>query len=173
MFKKIKNKVVEIHDPEVKYIYLEHMRSLGYSYQGSRTGAYLKLPLVFIPFKDMRTGELMVITEKKEDFIKDKELSSSFKIVPFYKLIKKSFVKKVISERNERNSYQYDSKRLFKSLKNRKGSNLIQSAIDKNAHLITCLNYTIDFLYGKDNESYLDSHKHLFISKGLKIMKKS
>jgi len=134
---------------------------------------YLKLPLVFIRLKDLKTGELIIFTEKKENFIKDKEFSSSFKIVPFYKLIKKSFVKEIIFERNERNSYQYDSKHLFKNLRNRKCSNLIQSAIDKNAHLITCLNYTIDFLYGKDNESYLDSYKRLFISKGLNLMKKS
>jgi len=170
MFKKdIEKKAVEIYDPLIKHIYSIHMNKLGYEFQEHYNGKIKRFPLIFIPLEDSKK----ILVKTKEEFIKEKNLEHVLEIVPFYKLIEKSFVKDIIAEKNDRNIFQYESKHLFKKLKNRKGSNLIESAIDKNAYLLTCLNYTIGFLYGYDNKSYLCTQRRAFIIKSLKIMKKS
>ena len=69
--------------------------------------------------------------------------------VPLYKVIKKSFVRGLIEQKNERSIIQSTMKKNIKVLPHVKGYELFQSSIDKNGYDISCLHFAIDFFYGK------------------------
>lgn len=68
----------------------------------------------------------------------------------FYKVVKKSFVFKLIHLKNEKSIYQKKIKKVIRSIKPHSGCEHFQSALDKNSNDISGIHFAIDFLFGKE-----------------------
>jgi len=96
--------------------------------------------------------------------------NGSFKAKPFYKMVKKSFVKKMIKAKNKRANFQKRFKR-FKLQKNEEGIDILNQAKAKNKNILNSMHICIDFLFGKNFGKKLTTFEQRSIYRALKKVK--
>jgi len=101
---------------------------------------------------------IVMIEESKKKQVKVFRKIPPLQGIFFYKVIKKSFVSKLIKEKDERVANQKRMKIFLSDIPNTKGYELMQSAVDKNAHKIQTLHFAIDLFFGK-NDGFMPTRR--------------
>jgi len=88
--------------------------------------------------------------ENKKDKLVRVDSEPGLDYLPFFKIVKKSYVKNMIHLKNEKSIFQKEAKKAIKLLPKVRGNgySLFQSSLDKNSYEIGCLHIAIDFFFG-------------------------
>jgi len=164
--------------PFLKSLFILAMQEQGCSLPKgifSGSGEYDKVlyseeEYIFIIYEDIQVEgySLIAIPAKTQS-----KTLSSYKILPFFKMVKKDFVEKMVKLKNKKSEVQKRMKRFFRKIENKKLTNYMQSAIDKTSNDLNSLHFTISYLYGKDNEKALTEKEKKLLINALLQMKNS